>query len=83
MILGKNLYILILFSQVITLDLSTVVSSLSGPKRPHDRVSVSQMKEDFSACLTNKVRSNFSLCDKHCPVMDKKKIINSEHGLSH
>jgi aconitate hydratase len=44
-----------IFSKVITLDLATVVSSLSGPKRPHDRIVVSEMKEDFEACLVNKV----------------------------
>lgn len=44
------------FSQVITLDLSTIVTSVSGPKRPHDRVSVSEMHTDFRQCLTNKVR---------------------------
>ncbi|XP_053977010.1 cytoplasmic aconitate hydratase-like [Hylaeus volcanicus] len=43
------------FSEVVTLDLSTVVSSVSGPKRPHDRVSVVDMKSDFKKCLTNKV----------------------------
>ncbi|XP_076394801.1 cytoplasmic aconitate hydratase isoform X2 [Megachile rotundata] len=44
-----------IFSEIVTLDLGTVVSSVSGPKRPHDRVSVSDMKEDFKNCLTNKV----------------------------
>ncbi|XP_071552890.1 cytoplasmic aconitate hydratase-like isoform X2 [Panulirus ornatus] len=43
------------FSEVVTLDLAEVVPSLSGPKRPHDRVSVSSMKEDFHQCLGNKV----------------------------
>lgn len=43
------------FSEVVTLDLGTVVSSVSGPKRPHDRVSVTNMKNDFTACLTSKV----------------------------
>ena len=41
--------------QVIELDLSTVVPSVSGPKRPHDRVAVSDMKEDFQECLGNKI----------------------------
>lgn len=45
--------------QIICLDLSTVVTSVSGPKRPHDRVSVSDMHNDFRACLTNKV--NYSI----------------------
>ncbi|XP_076650973.1 cytoplasmic aconitate hydratase [Halictus rubicundus] len=44
-----------IFSEVVTLDLATVVSSVSGPKRPHDRVSVTDMKTDFRNCLTNKV----------------------------
>lgn len=43
------------FSEVVELDLSTVVTSVSGPKRPQDRVSVSVMKKDFQDCLTNKV----------------------------
>lgn len=43
------------FSQNVGLDLSTVVSSVSGPKRPNDRVSVSDMKVDFANCLRNKV----------------------------
>lgn len=44
-----------IFSQTVSLDLSTVVSSVSGPKRPNDRVSVSEMKQDFANCLSNKV----------------------------
>jgi aconitate hydratase len=44
------------FSEVVTLDLATVVSSVSGPKRPHDRVPVADMLTDFRQCLTNKVR---------------------------
>ncbi|XP_030559745.1 cytoplasmic aconitate hydratase [Drosophila novamexicana] len=43
------------FTQTITLDLSTVVTSVSGPKRPHDRVSVSNMPEDFKSCLSSPV----------------------------
>jgi len=43
------------FSEVVTLDLATVVSSVSGPKRPHDRVPVVDMPTDFRQCLTNKV----------------------------
>lgn len=43
------------FSKVVELDLSTVVSCVSGPKRPHDRVSVAEMKNDFLTCLWEKV----------------------------
>lgn len=45
------------FSECVELDLGGVVPSLSGPKRPHDRVSVSEMKQDFQCCLDNKVRT--------------------------
>lgn len=44
-----------IFSDFFELDLCTVVPSLSGPKRPHDRVAVTNMKADFQMCLDNKV----------------------------
>jgi aconitate hydratase len=37
------------------LDLGSIEASLSGPKRPHDRVTMSTMKKDFGDCLTNDV----------------------------
>lgn len=40
------------------MNLSNVVPSVSGPKRPQDRVSVSEMCKDFTECLTNKVLSS-------------------------
>ncbi|KAJ8036398.1 Cytoplasmic aconitate hydratase [Holothuria leucospilota] len=43
------------FSEIVELDLSTVKSCVSGPKRPHDKVMVSDMKQDFQNCLDNKV----------------------------
>ncbi|CAH0757820.1 unnamed protein product, partial [Diatraea saccharalis] len=43
------------FSEVVELNLADVVTSVSGPKRPQDRVSVSEMKKDFQSCLINKV----------------------------
>ena len=39
------------FSQIVELDLSTVVPSISGPKRPQDRISLSDSKEAFSKVL--------------------------------
>jgi len=44
------------FTDTLELDLSTVEPSLAGPKRPHDRVALSQMKESFRASLTAPVR---------------------------
>ncbi|KAG4077837.1 hypothetical protein HA402_013771 [Bradysia odoriphaga] len=43
------------FSKVVVLDLSTVVHSVAGPKRPQDRINLREMKEDFSLCLTNPI----------------------------
>jgi aconitate hydratase len=40
---------------LLELSLDSVVPSLSGPKRPHDRVTVANMKKDWNECLTNKV----------------------------
>lgn len=42
------------FSENFVLDLNTITPSLSGPKRPHDKVPVSEMKNDFLQCLVNK-----------------------------
>ena len=33
--------------EIITLDLSDIVTSLSGPKRPQDRVPMSKLKSEF------------------------------------
>jgi len=54
------------FSEVVTLDPATVVSSVSGPKRPHDRVPVADMPADFQQCLTNKVRKSKSVAFPLC-----------------
>lgn len=40
------------FSSVLELDLSTVVPSLAGPKRPQDRVELTAMKGEFNRALT-------------------------------
>ncbi|CAB4682932.1 unannotated protein [freshwater metagenome] len=39
------------FSQVVELDLSTVVPSISGPKRPQDRISLSDSKAAFAQII--------------------------------
>ncbi|TDF97251.1 aconitate hydratase AcnA [Paenibacillus piri] len=39
------------FSDVIELDLSAVVPSLAGPKRPQDRVELTSMKESFNTII--------------------------------
>ena len=42
------------FTSSLELDLSTVVPSVSGPKRPHDRVPITDLKRDFNDALTAK-----------------------------
>jgi aconitate hydratase len=40
-----------IFSEYLELDLSTVVPSIAGPKRPQDRIELSQAKEKFAEVL--------------------------------
>ena len=44
------------FTDILELDLASVVPSLAGPKRPQDRVPLSGMKEAFTRALTAPVR---------------------------
>ena len=39
------------YSEYMELDLSTVVPSIAGPKRPQDRIELSKSKENFAAAL--------------------------------
>ena len=41
------------YSEKLELDLATVVPSLAGPKRPQDRVSLSEAKESFRGALAD------------------------------
>uniref|UniRef100_A0A667Z3Z6 Iron-responsive element-binding protein 2 n=1 Tax=Myripristis murdjan TaxID=586833 RepID=A0A667Z3Z6_9TELE len=43
------------YSEVIEINLSSIMPHVSGPKRPQDRVAVNSMKEDFRRCLDEKV----------------------------
>jgi len=43
------------FSEYLELDLSTVVASIAGPKRPQDRISLTDAKRSFLATLTDYV----------------------------
>ena len=53
------------FTDTLELDLSTVEPSLAGPKRPQDRVPLSQMKASFRKSLTAPVKERgFGLAEK-------------------
>ncbi|MBA2265165.1 MAG: aconitate hydratase [Chloroflexi bacterium] len=47
-----------IFSESLSLDLSTVVPSLAGPKRPQDRVALSDMRDNFRAAFPNGLHSH-------------------------
>uniref|UniRef100_A0A8D1LVX3 Aconitase 1 n=2 Tax=Sus scrofa TaxID=9823 RepID=A0A8D1LVX3_PIG len=72
------------FAQVVELDLKTVVPCCSGPKRPQDKVAVSDMKKDFESCLGAKQGfKGFQIAPDHHN--DHKTFIydNSEFTLAH
>ncbi|XP_074108052.1 cytoplasmic aconitate hydratase [Cotesia typhae] len=73
-----------IFSETVTLDLAMVVSSVSGPKRPHDRVSVSDMKQDFNQCLTNKIGfKGYGLSPDKIKTEGKFTFEGQEYSLKH
>ncbi|CAN7048495.1 unnamed protein product [Brassica oleracea var. botrytis] len=43
------------YSSYLELNLDNVEPCISGPKRPHDRVPLKEMKADWNSCLDNKV----------------------------
>jgi aconitate hydratase len=47
-----------LYSDTLTLDLSTVVPSLAGPKRPQDRINLPDVKENFLKTLGAPPKTN-------------------------
>lgn len=40
------------YTKILTVDLSTIVPSLSGPKRPQDLITLTDMKEEFRKSVT-------------------------------
>uniref|UniRef100_A0A6Q2WXT7 Cytoplasmic aconitate hydratase n=1 Tax=Esox lucius TaxID=8010 RepID=A0A6Q2WXT7_ESOLU len=70
--------------QVHELDLSTVVPCCSGPKRPQDRVAVSDMKTDFEACLAAKQGfKGFQVAPERRNAEVSFRYSDQEYSLSH
>ncbi len=73
-----------LFSDTLFLDMSTVVPSLAGPKRPQDRVPLSDMKEDFNQALVSaEATKGFSLTPeklKNVGVYKNGTTVEMTHG---
>ncbi|QDX91148.1 aconitate hydratase AcnA [Brevibacillus laterosporus] len=53
------------YSETLSLDLSTVVPSLAGPKRPQDRIELTNMKESFNSSIRTPIeKGGFGLSDE-------------------
>ena len=64
------------------LDLSTIKPCLAGPKRPHDRVELSKMKEDFRSCLAAPVGfKGYNVAEDKREVEHKFTYKNQEYTL--
>ncbi len=73
------------FTDTLELDLATVEPSLAGPKRPHDRVALSRMKQSFRQSLTAPVRDRgFGLTaaetGRSVPVEMRGQKVELKHG---
>lgn len=66
------------FSEYLELDLSTVVPSIAGPRRPQDRIEVSRAKEQFEADLPGYVAPGHA--DDRVPVTVGGKSFELENG---
>ena len=67
------------YSQIVTLDLSTIEPCLAGPKRPQDKVLFSDMQSTFKAALTAPVaQRGFGLDEA-----DAARVESTETQLGH
>ncbi|MFC5404547.1 aconitate hydratase AcnA [Cohnella soli] len=52
------------FTDILELDLSTIVPSLAGPKRPQDRVELTNMKQNFNEAIRTPIdKGGYGLSD--------------------
>lgn len=66
------------FSDLIELDLASVVPSLAGPKRPQDRIELTEMKESFNGIIRTPVdKGGYGLSDDK---IAQKVAVNHPNG---
>ena len=69
---------------IIELDLASIKPSLSGPKRPHDRVNMSDLPKDFKTGLTAKVGfKGYGLPESEVNKSVKVNFEGKEYELNH
>ena len=64
------------YTDMLELDMSTISPSLAGPKRPQDRVNLSDMQQNFAESLEELVGAGADLSVKH-------QIADSENSIGH
>ena len=64
------------YSQLLTLDLSTVTPSLAGPKRPQDRIDLDSVKQTFISLFSDNSAAGFNL-----PVEKLNEVYTSADGV--
>jgi aconitate hydratase len=64
------------FTDTLSLDLSSVEPSLAGPSRPQDRVPLGQAAQEFAVALVNTYK-------KEADTTQRAKIAGTEHTLGH
>jgi len=67
-----------MFSDTLDLDLSTVVPSISGPRRPQDRIALTESKNAFKEALPSLMRSGSA--EKTVPVQMNGDRFELKHG---
>jgi aconitate hydratase len=66
-----------LYSQVLTVDLADIEPAVAGPKRPHDRISLSQLGSGFRRMLTEPVGfKGFGLAEN---ALDRTAAVSVNH----
>eukprot|EP00356_Strombidium_inclinatum_P008831 CAMPEP_0170481670 /NCGR_PEP_ID=MMETSP0208-20121228/2025_1 /TAXON_ID=197538 /ORGANISM="Strombidium inclinatum, Strain S3" /LENGTH=892 /DNA_ID=CAMNT_0010754419 /DNA_START=29 /DNA_END=2707 /DNA_ORIENTATION=- len=70
--------------EIMTLNLGDVKPSVAGPKRPHDKVEVASMQEDFKACLTAPVGfKGFAIPEENLSAKSTFSHDGKEHTITH
>ena len=72
------------FADHLELDLSTVVPSLAGPKRPQDRIALTDMQQAFRADLVKPIEQRgFALSDEQIGRSVRLEMDGLQHDLRH